>query len=131
PPVRASAGAQPLFAESLLTPVRPPQFGRLDGRHQQFDSARAVLFLADDGADLLQGAKAERQESVYAGGLLTHHAGAQHQPMRNDFRFFRRFTQNRQEIAGAAHEFSVFSYRATHRSRKLTEKTRVPAGLNA
>ena len=46
-------------------------------------------------------AEAERQEGVNAGGLLADHAGTQHQPVRSDFRFFRRFTQNRQEVAGA------------------------------
>src|ERR1700751_1976629 len=117
------ADAQHFLAVSLITPALAPQLGGLDGRHQQFDGAGAVLFFADDGADLLQDAKAERQEGVYAGGLLAHHAGAQHQPVRSDFRFFRRFTQNRKEEAGAAHEFSVFWYQ----SRKPAENTRVPA----
>jgi hypothetical protein len=123
----AVADPQHLLAVGLVTSALPPQLGGLNGRHQQFNRAGAILFFAHDGADLLQRPKAERQEGVYAGGLLAHHAGTQHQPVRSDFRFFRRFTQSRQEVAGAAHEFSVLCYRATHTSRKPAEKTRVPA----
>jgi hypothetical protein len=58
--VMAVADPQHLLAVSIVAPALAPQLGGLDGRHQQFDCARAVLFFADDGADLLQDAKAER-----------------------------------------------------------------------
>ncbi len=95
--------AQHLLAIGLVAPALAPQVGRLDGRHQQFDGAGAVLLLAHDLADLLQHPEAERQEGIDAGRLLPHHAGAQHQPVRDDFRLFRRFAQDRQEITGQAH----------------------------
>jgi hypothetical protein len=38
--------------------------------------------------------------------------------VRSDFRFFWRFTQNRQEEAGAAHEFSVFAIALEHDPEK-------------
>ena len=95
--------AQHLLAVGVVAAALAPQVGRLDGRHQQFDGAGAVLLLAHDLLDLLQHAQAERQEGIDAGRLLPHHAGAQHQPVRDDLRLFRRFTQNRQEVAGQAH----------------------------
>ncbi len=95
--------AQHLLAIGVVASALAPQLGRLDGRHQQFDGAGAVLLLAHDLLDFLQHAQAERQEGVDAGRLLPHHAGAQHQPMRDDFRLFRRLAQDGEEIAGQAH----------------------------
>ena len=63
----------------------------------RFCSSRTI------GADLLQHAQAERQPGVDAGRLLADHAGAQHQPMRDDLRLFRRFLEDGQKIAGEAH----------------------------
>ena len=42
--------AQHLLAVGLVAPALAPQIGRLDGRHQQFDRAGAVLLLAHDAA---------------------------------------------------------------------------------
>ena len=95
--------AQHLLAIGVVAVALAPQIGRLDGRHQKFDGAGAVLLLAHDGADLLQHAEAERQEGINAGGLLADHAGAQHQPVRDDLGLARRFAQDGQEIAGQAH----------------------------
>ena len=95
--------AQHLLAVGVVAPALAPQVGRLDGRHQQLDRAGAVLLLAHDLLDLFEHAQAERQERINAGRLLAHHAGAQHQPMRDDLRLFRGFAQDRQEIAGKAH----------------------------
>ena len=95
--------AQHLLAVGIVASALAPKVGRLDGRHQQFDRAGTVLLLAHDLADLLKHPKAERQEGVDARGLLPHHAGAQHQPVRDDLRLFRRLAQDRQEIAGQAH----------------------------
>ena len=64
---------------------------------ERFCSSRTIC------ADLLQHAQAERQERIDAGRLLPHHAGAQHQPVRDDLGLFRRLAQDRQEIAGQAH----------------------------
>src|SRR6202034_3075837 len=72
-------------------------------RHQDLDRAGAVLLFADDGADLVQDPNAERQPGVAARRLLTDHAGAQHQPVRDDLRLLRRLLQNGQEIAGKTH----------------------------
>ena len=98
--------AQHLLAVGLVAPALAPQVGRLDGRHQQLDGAGAVLLLAHDLADLLQHAKAERQEGIDAGCLLPDHAGAQHQPVGDDLRLLRRFAQDGQKEAGKAHAVS-------------------------
>ena len=95
--------AQHLLAVVVVAPALAPQVRRLDRGHQQLDRAGAVLLLAHDLADLVEHAQAERQESINSRGLLPHHAGAQHQPMRDDLGFFRRFAQNGQEITGQAH----------------------------
>ena len=95
--------AQHLLAVVVVAAALAPQLGRLDGRHQHLDRAGAVLLLAHDLLDLLQHPQAERQEGVDAGGLLPDHAGAQHQPVRDDLRLLRGLAQDRQEIAGQAH----------------------------
>ena len=95
--------AQHLLAVGVIASALAPEVGRLDCRHQHFDRAGAVLLLAHDLANLLQHANAERQEGIDARGLLPHHAGAQHQPVRDDLGLFRCLAQNRQEITGQAH----------------------------
>ena len=95
--------AQHLLAVIVVAPALAPEIGGLDRRHQQFDGAGAVLLLADDLLDLFQNTQAQRQPGVYAGRLLADHAGAQHQPVRDDLRLFRRLLQDGQEIAGKAH----------------------------
>src|ERR1700729_2270447 len=97
------ANAQHLLAVVVVAPGFAPEVGRLDGRHQDLDRAGTVLLLADDGADLVQDPDAKRQPCVTARRLLPDHAGAQHQPMRDDFRLFRRLLQNWQEVTGKTH----------------------------
>ena len=97
------ADAQHLLAVVVVAPGFAPEISRLNGRHQDLDRAGAVLLLADDGADLVQHPDAERQPGVAARRLLPDHAGAQHQPMRDDFRLFRRLLQNGEEVTGKTH----------------------------
>ncbi len=99
----AVCDAQHLLAIGFIAAALAPQVRRLDGRHQQFDRAGAVLLLADDALTLLQHAQAQRQPGVDAGALLLDQAGAQHQLVRDDLRLFRRFLEHGQEIAGEAH----------------------------
>ena len=80
-----------------------PQVGGLDRRHQQLDRAGAVLLLADDPVNLVEHTFSERQPGVDAGRLLSDHAGAQHQPVRDDLGFLGSFSQDRQEITGQPH----------------------------
>src|SRR3546814_6307689 len=47
--------------------------------------------------------EAERQPGVDAGAGLADHAGAQHEPVRDDLRLLRRFLQGRHEILRKAH----------------------------
>jgi hypothetical protein len=98
--------AQHFLAVGLVTSAFAPEIGRLDGRHQELDGAGAVLLLAHDPANLVEHAQPKRQEGVNPGRLLAHHAGAQHQAMRDDLRFLRCFAQNGQEVSGKAHEIS-------------------------
>ena len=118
--------AQHLLAVIVVAAGFAPEIGRLDRRHQQFDRAGAVLLLAHDRADLLEHAQAERQPGVDARRLLADHAGAQHQPMRDDLRLFRRFLQDGQEIAGKAHGIElkrrIAPTDAIRRARKLRTK---------
>ena len=97
------ADAQHLLAVVVVASGFAPEISRLDGRHQDLDRPGAVLLLADDGADLVQHADAERQPGVRARRLLPDHASAQHQPMRDDLRLFRRLLENWQEITGKTH----------------------------
>ncbi len=99
----AVADAQHLRTIGVVAAAFAPEIGELQRRHQQFQRAGAVLFLADDLLDLLQHPKAERQPGVDAGRLLPHHARAQHQPMRDDLRLFRILFQDRQEETRQSH----------------------------
>ena len=100
--------AQHLLAIGLVAPALAPEFRRLDGRHQKLDGAGTILFLTHDPAHLVEHAQPERQKGIDAGGLLADHAGAQHQAVGDDLGLFRRLTQDRQEVAGKAHENSLF-----------------------
>ena len=51
---------------------------------EQLDGAGAVHLLADDRFQLLDGAQAERQIGVDAGGDFADHAGAHHQLLADD-----------------------------------------------
>ncbi|MNS94837.1 hypothetical protein D3C72_1290640 [compost metagenome] len=95
--------AQHLLAVGVVAPRLAPEIGGLDGGHQKLDRAGAILLLLDDLLHLHEHLVAERQPGIEAGGLLTDHAGTQHQPMRDNFGFLGNVTQHRQEIAGKAH----------------------------
>src|SRR5437660_202222 len=96
--------AQHFRAVGVVASAFAPEIGKLQRRHQQFQCAGAVLFLAHDLLDLLQDPEAQRQPSVDAGRLLPHHAGAQHQPMRHNLRLFRILLQDRQEKSRQSHQ---------------------------
>ena len=65
--------------------------------------AGAIHLLAHDLLDLAEHAMAERQPGIDAGRFLADHAGAQHQPVRDDLGLGGRLLQERQEKAGQAH----------------------------
>ena len=98
---------QQLAAELLPAARLFPQLARLDGRHDHFDRAGAVHFLADDGFHLAQHAQAQRRPGVQAGGQLADHAGAQHQLVADQFGVGRGF------LGGAEMEL-----RQAHRHRR-------------
>ena len=52
----------------LVSAAGLPDFRRLHGRHQYFQRARAIHFLADDGFDLSQNPNARRQKRVQPTG---------------------------------------------------------------
>ena len=95
--------AQHLRAVGIVAARLAPQVGRLDGRHQHLLGAGAVLLLAHDPLDLLEHPQAQRQPGVDAGAGLAHHAGAQHQPVRNDLGLGGGLLERRHEIGGKAH----------------------------
>ena len=96
--------AQHLLAVRLVAAGFAPEVGRLDGRHEEFDRAGAVLLLADDGVDLVEHPEPQRQPGIDARRFLADHAGAQHQAVRDDLRLLRIFAKNGQEISGKAHQ---------------------------
>ncbi len=97
------ADAQHLRPVGVVAPGFLPEIGRLDRGHQDFLTAHPVLLLAHDLLDLLQHLVAQRQPGIDAGARLADHAGAQHQPVRDDLRLGGRLLQGREEIAGKAH----------------------------
>ena len=95
--------AQHLLAIGLIAAALAPQISGLDDRHEQFHGARPVLLLAHDLLDLAQHPQAQRQPGVDTGGLLPHHARAQHQAVRDDFRLLGRFAERGEEESGQTH----------------------------
>src|SRR5262245_17637028 len=102
--------AQHFRAVGVVATALAPKVGKLQRGHQQLDCTRAILLLTHDLLDLLEHPKAERQPGVNAGSLLADEAGAQHEAVRHDLRFFRRFTQNGQEVTGQAHGVRIASF---------------------
>ena len=99
-----------LEAEKFGTVLFPaarllPELGRLHERHQEFDRARAVHFLADDLLDLADRAQADRHVGVNAGGKLLDHAGTDHVLLADHISIGRRFFQRGKEIGTGAHFF--------------------------
>ena len=99
--------AQHLLAIRLVAAALPPQLRRLNGRHEQLDGARAVLFLADDLLDLAQDAVTERQPGIDPRARLAGQPGPQHQPVGNDLRFLGIVAQQWQKIAAEAHSLAL------------------------
>src|SRR6266567_2224198 len=96
--------AQHFRAVGVVASALAPKIGKLQGRHQELDGTGAVLLLAHDLFDLLEHAKAERQPCVDPGGLLADEACPQHQPVGGDLRLLRSLAQDRQKVAGEAHD---------------------------
>ena len=99
----AVGDAQHFRTVGVVAAALAPEVGELQRRHQQFQRAGAVLLLADDLLDLLQHPKAQRQPGIDAGRLLPHHAGAQHQPVRDDLGLFRILFQDGQKKPRQSH----------------------------
>ena len=59
--------AQQLGAVFLPTPGFLPEFSGVDGRHQDFQRAGIVHFLADNGIDFSQHTVAERHPAIQPG----------------------------------------------------------------
>src|SRR5690606_17602215 len=91
--------------------------------HQKLNGTGTVLFLADDGIDLVEHTLAERQPGIDPLALLADHARPQHQAVRDDFGLLWVLLQDRHEIARQAHRFfrvfSEFSPLAIVRFAKL------------
>ena len=95
------------FRAISVEPARlAPQIGRLDRRHQHFDGARAVLFLAHDLLDLVENPEAEGQPGIDSRGGLANQPGAKHQLVADDLRVGGRFSRDRQEVMRKAHRLS-------------------------
>ncbi len=61
-----------------------PELGWLNGRHQYFQGACLVHFLANDGLGLSQRTQPHRHPGVEAGRQLANHPGTQHQLVTDD-----------------------------------------------
>ena len=95
--------AKHFLAVIVIAPTFAPQICWLNGRHEQFNGAGAILLLAHDCVDLVQHPQPKRQPGVNARRFLPQHARAQHQAVRDDLRLFGSFAQNWHEIAGKTH----------------------------
>ncbi len=102
--ILAVLDAQHLLTVVVVTAAFLPEFRGLQGRHQKLDGAGAVLLLADNLVDLVQHTLAQRQPGINASRLLPDHAGAQHETVRNDFRFLGVFLQDGHEITAETHD---------------------------
>ena len=90
--------AQHLLAIVMVAAALLPELGRLHRRHQDLLAAGGIHFLAHHLLDLAQYPMAERQPAINAGARLPDHAGAQHEPVRDDLRLGRVLSQGRQEV---------------------------------
>ena len=95
--------AQHFLAIRLIPARLAPEVCLLQRRHQHFDGAGTVHFLAHDLFDPLQDTQAERQPGINAGAILADHAGAQHQLVRDDRGVRRRFLGNGQKVVRQTH----------------------------
>ena len=103
----------PVFdLQHLRTEHRPaaglfPQLLRLHGRHQQFERACPVHFLAHHRLDLAQHAQAQRHPTVESGTQPLDEAGTQHQLVADEFGLVRGFFLGRNEKLGGTHGNSL------------------------
>ena len=97
-PVVPVGEAQHLLAVVLVAAALLPKLGRLHRRHEDLLAAGGVHFLAHHLLDLAKHSMAQRQPTVDAGARLPDHAGAQHEPVRDDLRLGRVLSQGRQEV---------------------------------
>jgi hypothetical protein len=102
-PVVPVADPEHLRAVGVVAARLAPQIGRLEGRHQHFDGAGAVLLLADDPLDALEHLEAERKPGVDSGGGLADQAGAEHQLVADDLGVRRGLLHDGEEVTGKAH----------------------------
>ena len=92
------------FRSILLPTARLlPEFGRLHGRHQQFQCARIIHLLANDVFNLAQNAQAERHPGVNARGGALDEPGTQHQFLADNFGVSRGFFQCGEKELRSAH----------------------------
>ena len=87
--------AQHLRSVRIVAPAFAPEIGELHGGHENSLRAGVLHFLVNDVLDPAKDPEAERQPGIDAGACLADHAGAQHQPVRDDLRFRRRFLERR------------------------------------
>ena len=95
--------AQQLRAVLLPAPRLLPQLGRLHRRHQHFQGAGSVHFLADDGLDLAQYPQAHWQPGVETRGQAADHAGAKQQLMADYHRVGGGFFERGKQILTGTH----------------------------
>ena len=98
-----SSLAEHLRAVGVVAAGLLPKVGGLEGGHEDFLRADAVLFLADDLGDAAQDAPAGGQPGVDAGGGLPDQAGAEHEPVGGDLGVGRGFLERGHEAVGQAH----------------------------
>jgi hypothetical protein len=85
------------IARGFVATAFLPDFGRLQGGHQDFERAGAIHFFSDDLFDFAQGFQAQRKESIKATGEFSNQAGAQKQLVGKDLGIRRGFLQSRNQ----------------------------------
>ena len=95
--------AQQQRAVLVPAPGLLPQFGRMHGRHQEFERACAVHFLAHDHLDLAQHAQTKGHPCEKARGEAPDQAGSQHELMADELSFRRYFLEGCQSELRITH----------------------------
>jgi hypothetical protein len=71
----------------IVAPASIHKISRLERRHQQLDGPCPICSSRTIATDLASTVQAQRQPGIDASRFLADHAGAQHQPVRNDLCF--------------------------------------------
>ena len=103
-------------AQELVTVLGPaarllPEFSRLNDRHEQFNRAGIIHFLADNVFNLTDGAQTNRHVVVDAGGKLLDHPGTDGKLHTGNVGISGRFFERRNKVGTGSHNSKKLCWR--------------------